>query len=97
MFTWTSPSKRVVLVQPDVQLSELDAGGLLEPRADWTETARGFIDKDIRDHFAKSNAEVVAADHSTPRDVQLTKLHGAIGQAILGSGPIKSISETGIL
>ena len=82
-FEWTSPTKRIVLVQPDVQLSALDAGGILEPRADWTQSAQGFIDKGIRDHFDKSGAEVVNADSPTARDVQLAKLHGVVGQAIL--------------
>jgi hypothetical protein len=82
-FQWTSPTKRVILVEPDVRLSELDAGGILEPRADWTEAAQDFIDKDIRTHFGKSGAEVVISDRATPHDIQLAKLHGVVGQAIL--------------
>ena len=82
-FQWSSPTKRIVLVTPDVQLSALDAGGILEPRADWTEAAQGFIDKDIREHFGKTGAEVVNADNMTPHDVQLAKLHGVVGQAIM--------------
>jgi len=37
---WTEQAKRVVLVDPDVELSELDAGGTHEPRADWTAAAK---------------------------------------------------------
>jgi hypothetical protein len=82
-FHWTSPTKRVVLVEPDVQLGQLDVGGIFEPRADWTETAQGFINTNLRAHFAGSGAEVVDATLATPREVQLAKLHGAVGQAIL--------------
>ena len=83
-FQWSSPSKRILLVQPDVLLSELTAGGVQEPRADWTETARGFLAKDIAAHFSKTGAEVVHADNLTdPHDVQLAKLHGVVGQAIM--------------
>jgi hypothetical protein len=82
-FQWTSPTKRIVLVPPDIQLSELGIGGVPSPRADWTETAKGFIDKSIRDHFAKTDAEVVDAQLATPREVQLVKLYDAVGGAIL--------------
>lgn len=82
-FEWSSPTKRILIVDPDIQLSLLDAGGVLEPRADWTETARGVIDKGLRDHFSKSGAEVVNAEESTEREVQLMKLHNAVGVAIL--------------
>ena len=82
-FQWTSPTKRIVLVQPDIELSELDAGGVLEPRADWTDTARGVINKGLRLHFTKSGAVVVDAQGSTAHEVQLIKLHGVVGQEIL--------------
>jgi len=34
---------KVLLMPPDVELSELTAGGLLEPKAEWTERAREHI------------------------------------------------------
>jgi hypothetical protein len=82
-FQWTSSTKRIVLVPPDVQLSELTFGGVLEPRADWTDTAKGFIDKGLRAHFAKTNAEVVDAQLASAHEVQLVKLYDAVGGAIL--------------
>jgi hypothetical protein len=82
-FQWTSPNKRVLLVPPDVELSELNAGGILEPRADWTDAAKGHIDKNIKAHFAKSGADVVSADLSSPREIQLAKLYDAVAGAIL--------------
>jgi hypothetical protein len=82
-FQWTSPTKRILLVTPDVQLGALDAGGIVEPRADWTQSAQGFIDKGVREHFGRSNVEVVSADNPSPRGIQLTKLHGVVGRAIL--------------
>jgi len=78
-----SATKRIVMIEPDVQLMELDAGGILEPRADWTKAALTFIDKDLRAHFAKSGVELVNADRPTPRDIQLVKLHAVVARAIL--------------
>src|SRR5262249_31493209 len=82
-FQWTSPTKKVVLAQPDVQLSELDVGGISEPRADWTEAAQGFIRKDLRSHFGKSGVDVVDATDPTAHEIQLAKLHGMVGYAII--------------
>src|SRR5262245_39168032 len=82
-FQWTSPTKRIVLVPPDIQLSELTFGGVVEPRADWTDTAKGFIDKGLRAHFAKSDAQVVDAQLASAHEVQLVKLYDAVGGAIL--------------
>ena len=83
-FTWDSPSKKVVLIEPDIELGSLEAGGSVEPRADWTATARDFISKDIADRLSHSGADLVEADHLIdPHEIQVAKLHGAIGQAIL--------------
>jgi hypothetical protein len=82
-FEWTSSTKRILIVEPDIQLSLLDAGGVLEPRADWTETARGVFDKGFKDHFSKSGTEVVSSGEPTQREAQLMKLHNAVGIAIL--------------
>jgi len=82
-FQWTSPTKKVVLVQPDVQLSELDVGGIREPRADWTEAAQGFISKGLRSHFGKSGVDVVDATDPSAHEIQLGKLHNMVGYAII--------------
>lgn len=79
----TTTAKRIVMIEPDVQLMELDAGGIFEPRADWTKAAQTFIDEDLRAHFGKSGVELVNADRPTQRDIQLVKLHAVVGQAIL--------------
>jgi len=76
-------AKRVVMIEPDVELAELDAGGILETRADWTKTAQTYIGEGLRAHFGKSGVELVNADRPTQRDVQLVKLHAVVAQAIL--------------
>src|SRR6266702_6812135 len=49
---WTAASdKRVVLVDPDVELSELTVGGVPEARADWTAVGKNFIKADIASSF----------------------------------------------
>ena len=81
---FSSQTKRVLFVAPDVQLAEITTGGLQETRADWTDAALGFITNDISAHFAQSGTELVRADNlDNPHDAQLNKLHGVVGQAIL--------------
>src|SRR3954463_7774415 len=74
---WTTEAgKRVVLVDPDVELSELTAGGVTEARADWTKTGKDFIRSDIAATFKAKGVDVVAADETSDRrEAQLVKLH----------------------
>jgi len=81
---WSNSAKRVVLVDPNVSLYELEAGGSLTPRADWTSTAKGFIAADIRNALAPHSVEMVESGTLTdPHMAQLSKLHDAVGNAIL--------------
>jgi hypothetical protein len=82
---WTpEKAKRVVIVEPDVVLSELTAGGVAEARADWTQTGKEFIQTDIAAFLASKNIDAVpSGDIIDPREIQLVKLHGAVGVAIL--------------
>jgi hypothetical protein len=81
---WTSDGKRVVMIEPDVELDELTAGGILEPHADWTKAAKEFIAADVRETLSRRSVDLTLADTaSDPRETQLVKLHAAVGNAIL--------------
>ncbi len=80
---------RVLVVPPDIQLSELTAGGLNEPRADWTATAKSNL-LEALDTFLENRRDVLVeyrkpkADPAVSREhAQLTKLHEAVGRAIV--------------
>jgi len=81
---WTAASgKRVVLVDPDVELSELTAGGVPEARADWTAVGKNFIKADIASSFQARGIATAAAESITdPREAQIVKLHEAVGRSI---------------
>ncbi|HTO41016.1 MAG TPA: hypothetical protein VL026_08580, partial [Rhizomicrobium sp.] len=80
-FNFTSQVKRVVIVQPDVELGELTAGGLVETRADWTAAAKGFIAKDVAETLASKNIEVVHDDKPpSEHATQVVRLHDVVGQ-----------------
>ena len=83
-FDWASTTKKVVMVEPDVQLGSLQAAGGVEMRADWTATALELISRHVASRLGGKGVDLVKADNLTDaREVQLTKLHGAVGQAIL--------------
>lgn len=82
-------SVRLLLMPVDVELSELSAGGMPEPNAEWTAKAEKFINEILREEMRKRNASF-AVYEKTDRDsdvnsdlVQVQKLHGAVGKTIL--------------
>lgn len=84
-FVWApGAEKRVAIIQPDLHLGELTAGGLVEPRADWTKAAQIGVSNQLKAYFAKQNTDVIVVDNLTDtREIQLAKLHGPVGRAIL--------------
>ena len=93
---YTSPTlpegaenRRIVIMPVDVELSELSAAGLPVPKADWTETAHGHVVKALTAAMAERAATIVNDASGTrtgalDRDqLQLVKLHGAVGRSIL--------------
>ncbi len=81
-------SVQILLVEPDVEVAELTAAGLLIPHAEWTQRAQGNINAALSGLMTQKQAQLVlyeppdglAADHP---HTQLLKLHSAVGQAIL--------------
>lgn len=91
-FDWSQAQKKVLVVQPDVVLSELTAGGMNEPRADWTKTASDALVAHLGEFMAKKAVSAVPLDNLTDaHEIQLAKLHGAVGASILihAFGPVK--------
>ena len=79
---------RVVLVEPDIELSLITAGGLLEPREAWSRDARRFYAEAVRAHLAAANAPQ-APDFDIPDDLapdsrlgQVVRLNEAVALSI---------------
>ncbi len=85
-YDWSEAQKRIVLVTPDIQLGELTAGGLVEPRADWSDAARKYVAEDVAGALSPHGVDVdTIKSLASPHEVQLADLHGAVGLAILQS------------
>jgi len=79
----------VVLIEPDIELSELGAGGVAEPRKEWTEAARRLYPQAARDALAAQGIGM-RPDFILPADAgpdnrlrQLTLLSQAVSMSIL--------------
>lgn len=91
---------RILLMQPEVELSLLTAGGVQEPRADWSKAARANLARQLEEQM-KTRAHglnVVDEDDVTdPRSNQLLRLHDAVGQSVLmfNYGPLRLPTKAG--
>lgn len=80
---------KVVLVEPDIELSEVLAGGAEEPRKAWTETARRLYPQMARDLLTRRGIDVAPdfalppADSNDDRIRQLVLLNQAVSISIL--------------
>lgn len=92
----------VALVEPDIELSEVMAGGMTEPRREWTSVARLLYPQAAREVLARQGI-VMATDYTLPADAgpddprrQITLLSQAVSLSILqfsrntGTGPLRN-------
>lgn len=84
-----SSQVRVVLMPPDVELYELSAGGVLEPKADWTATGRSYVTAALKGELQTKHIQMISYEplmDMSSKDYaysQLLKLHEVVGGAIL--------------
>jgi hypothetical protein len=79
----------LIVMRPDVAVGSLTTGGLVEPRAEWTEQARANLLTALRQQQAGRGGKTVIAE--TRESIQgvdpklvadLERLHGAVGNSI---------------
>jgi hypothetical protein len=79
----------LLVMRPDVQVGTVTAGGLVEPRAEWTEHARRNLLQALREQQAGRGGRTVIAE--TRESIQgvdpklvadLERLHNAVGNSI---------------
>jgi len=88
---------KILIIQPDVQLSMLTAGGLLEPRADWSQQARDNLAHEISATVDGRSHTITTLDPSTVmegRAGQLMRLQEAVDVSILTYGMMGVVLPT---
>jgi hypothetical protein len=82
-FSKLPPGAKIALMPVDIELFEVAAGGVAEPRADWTTSALRHIKDLYRERKARMGAQIVdMEDDSSEQVAELNRLHGAVGGAI---------------
>ena len=80
----------LIVMRPDVQVGSVTAGGLVEPRADWTEQARANLLRALQQEQAgrggrtmivETRESVRGVDPKTIADLE--RLHNAVGNSII--------------
>lgn len=74
---------RVVVVPPDVELFSISAGGVLEPKADWTEAAHNHIHNAVHDFESSTGLSMVDLKEADADEFdELSSLHAAVARSI---------------
>jgi hypothetical protein len=88
-FTPPQGDYRLLVMRPDVAVNSLTTGGMSQPRADWTEQARGNIIEALRAEEARHGGKtlVLARRNELPNVssdeiADLERLHYAVGNSI---------------
>jgi len=89
-FTPPQGNYRLLVLRPDVTVGSLTTGGMVEPRADWTEQARGNIINALRAQQAARGGEVLILERRnqiqgvTEQELaDVERLFYAVGQSIV--------------
>lgn len=79
----------VVVIEPDIELSEVLAGGVQEPRKEWTETARRLYPAAVRSRLDTARTPL-KPDYKVPTDLdpnsrlgQMIRLNEAVSFSII--------------
>ncbi len=80
---------KLLVMRPDVSVGSVTTGGLVEPRADWTEASRVNVLAALRAQQAARGGNVLVLDRrdslqgvSAETIAELERLHGAVGNSI---------------
>lgn len=82
-FPGLSKADTVVVMPVDVELFSMSAGGVLEPRADWTEAARGHMGTALGERVKALGLSVLAGSEELADEfAEQVSLHAAVAASI---------------
>lgn len=82
-FTALPKDAKVLIAPLDVELYSVSAGGVLEPKADWTEAATGFMKQALVEKKNRIGLNAVEIDERSADEMaELLTLHAAVARAI---------------
>ena len=88
-FTPPQGDYKLLVMRPDISVGSVTTGGMVEPRADWTETARANVITALRAQQAGRGGVTTIMDRrdslpgvSAETVAELERLHAAVGSSI---------------
>ncbi|WP_017664763.1 hypothetical protein [Porphyrobacter sp. AAP82] len=78
-------SMKIVVFRPDVSVGSQKAGGIIEPNADWTETARTNIKAELVERAALMNAQLQFVDELEGENAEVLTEYRALFEAVSGA------------
>jgi hypothetical protein len=79
-FSKVPPGASIVLMPADIELFEISAGGVIEPRADWTARAARHVGQGLR---ARHGQWKDFSDDGDESIASVLRLHRAVSQAVM--------------
>jgi len=82
-FNALPPAAKVLIAPPDIELFEISAGGVPEPRGDWTETAKHLLRAELDSRRGSLGVQTLDLDEGTADEFgEVLSLQAAVSQAI---------------
>lgn len=82
-FSTLSKGASIVVMPLDLELFSVSAGGVLEPKADWTESAQGFMQASLLKKAKSLQLNVKElADSDSDDFAEISSLHAAVARSI---------------
>lgn len=82
-FTALPKGASLLVMQPDIELFSISAGGVTEPKADWTEQAGTHIHDALRKKSAALGLKTLSlSDAESDELAEVNSLHGAVARSI---------------
>ncbi|MDK9726028.1 MAG: hypothetical protein OEL88_14250 [Sterolibacteriaceae bacterium MAG5] len=82
-FTALPKGASLLVMQPDIELFSISAGGVTEPKADWTEQAGTHIHDALRKKSAALGLKTLSLSEAESDELaEVNSLHGAVARSI---------------
>lgn len=82
-FSSLGKGSSMLVMTPDVELFSISAGGVIEPRADWTETAQRYLQEALKAKMAGLSLDTqFLSEADSDAFADISALHAAVAQSI---------------
>lgn len=82
-FSGTQPGEKILLMAPDIELFSISGGGVVEPKADWTDLAQRYVHNALLQQVASLDLKTESLSESQgDAFAEISALNAAVSRAI---------------